>query len=268
MATTSSNPAETYEQYMVPTLFGPCASRLVELAAPRSGERVLDIACGTGIAARRAATRVGSTGQVTGIDSNPNMLSVAEAAARQEGLDITWQQGRAEALPFPEASFDLALCQFGLMFFADRAAALSEMHRVLTGAGRAAMSVWRGLDEHPFYRTLDEVIARHLGTSSVRDIFALGDSEALQASLTDAGFRRVVIESVSVTARFPSPDDFIAGEIDVDTAAIPAMQHLDVEERREMAEMIRDDMAPALRDVTEGEYVVLPFHALVALARC
>lgn len=268
MATTSSDPAVTYEQYMVPTLFGPYASRLVETANPQPGERVLDVACGTGIAARRSAPHVGRSGTVTGIDINPNMLSVADTAATEEGFDITWEQGRAEALPFPDASFDLALCQFGLMFFDDRQAALAEMRRVLVPEGRVVVSVWRGLDHHPFYRTLDAVIERHLGMSSVRDIFALGDSMDLQAALSDAGFREIAIETVPLVARFLSPGDFLAGEIDVDTAAIPAMQHLDGEARRDMVERIGADMAPALRDVTEGDHVVLPFHAIITIANC
>lgn len=267
MTTTPSNPAETYEQYMVPTLFGPHAALLVQRAAPQPGERVLDIACGTGIIARHAARHVRPSGRVTGVDINPNMLSVAQAAAREDGLEITWEQGRAESLPFPDASFDLVLCQFGLMFFDDRPAALAEMYRVVSPGGRVGVSVWRGLDDHPFYRTLDEVIERHLGASSVRDIFEFGDNSDLQAALADPGFRDITIESVSTTARFPSPDDFIAGEIDVDTAAIPAMQQLDPEARRDLVDTIREDMEPALRAVVESDHVVLPFHALVATAR-
>lgn len=266
MATTPPNPAETYERYMVPTLFDPCASHLIQRADPQSGERVLDVACGTGIAARRAAPHVRPSGKVVGLDLNPNMLVVARERAEEEALDIEWHDGRAEELPFTDGDFDLVLCQFGMMFFADRQAALIEMHRVLAGDGRVAISVWRGLDRHPFYRTLDDAIQQRLGMSGVRDIFALGDVDALHALLTAAGFRNVESEPVSVTARFPGPDTFLAGEIDVDTAAIPAMQHLDTTARREITETIRDDMAAALREVTEGDNVVIPFHALIITA--
>ena len=262
----STNPAETYESYMVPTLFGPWADVLVRAAQPRPGERVLDVACGTGIVARRAAPIVGPTGQVVGLDLNPNMLAVARAAAEREGLAVDWREGRAERLPFPDGGFDLALCQFGLMFFADRRAALGEMHRVLRGGGRVALGVWQGLDRHPFYRALDEAIERRLGMSGVRDIFALGDAGELRTLLAEAGFRDVAIEPVSMTARLPNPGAFLAGEIDVDTAAIPSMQHLDAQARRGVTEAIREDMEGPLRDVVEDGHVVLPFHAHIARA--
>ena len=262
----STNPAETYESYMVPTLFGPWADVLVRSAQPRPGERVLDVACGTGIVARRVVNLVGSDGQVVGIDLNPNMLAVARSAAEREGLAIEWQEGPAERLPFPDGAFDLSLCQFALMFFADRRAALQEMHRVVRPGGRIALSVWQGLDHHPFYRTLDEAIQRRLGMSGVQDIFALGDTKELRMLLESAGFRAVEIEPVAMTARFPNPVAFLAGEIDVDTAAIPSMQHLDAEARRGVTVAIREDMERPLRAATEGEHVVLPFHAHVVRA--
>lgn len=259
--TAPTTPAETYEQYMVPTLFGPWSSHLVGLADPHPGERILDVACGTGIAARRVAPVVGPTGKIAGIDLNPDMLDVARKSAMEEGLDIQWHEGRAEHLPFRDGVFDLALCQFGLMFFTDRQAALAEMHRVLTDRGHVALSVWQGLDHHPFYRKLHEVIQERLGMSSVEDIFALGDADQLRRLLIGAGFRRIQIKPVSMSARFPNPEAFLAGEIDVDTAAIPTMQHLDAKAREEITAAISDDMAADLHNVTDGDSIVMPFHA-------
>ena len=261
-----SNPAETYENYMVPTLFGPWAEHLVQSANPQPGERVLDVACGTGIVARRVAPRVGSSGKVSGLDINPNMLTVARAAAEREGLAIEWRDGRAEKLPFPDGSFDLVLCQFALMFFADRHAALAEMQRVLAKDGRVSLSVWQGLDRHPFYKRLDDVIQQRLEMSGVQAIFALGDAEELRQLLTEAGFQHVEIEPVSKTARFPNPEGFLAGEIDVDTAAIPSMQHLDVQARQAITAAISEDMKASLREVTQDNHVVIPFHAQIARA--
>jgi 2-polyprenyl-3-methyl-5-hydroxy-6-metoxy-1,4-benzoquinol methylase len=90
-----SNPAETYERYMVPVLFAPSAERMVALARLRPGARVLDVGCGTGSVARRAAPLVGPTGQLVGLDLSPGMLAVARAAASREGLSIDWREGRA-----------------------------------------------------------------------------------------------------------------------------------------------------------------------------
>ena len=123
---------ENYERYLVPTIFGPWALDLIEVAGAQPGERVLDIACGTGIVARIAAGRVGSDGTVVGLDVSAPMLDAARALAAGEGLSIEWREGSAMKLPLPDTAFDLVLCQQGLQFFPDRAAALREMHRVLS----------------------------------------------------------------------------------------------------------------------------------------
>ena len=255
------NPAETYESYMVPVLFAPSAERLIALARPLPSERVLDVGCGTGIAARQAAPRVGSGGRVVGLDASPGMVAVARAVAGREGLTIDWKQGRAEALPFADGAFDLILCQYALMFFADPSAALAEMRRVLADRGRAVVSVWQGIERHPFYALLDRAIARHLGASGVQDIFRLGDAAELRDRVAKAGFRHIEIEPFELLARFPEPEAFLAGEIDVDTAAIPAMQHLGAAARADLTAKIRSEMAEPLRAATVSGHVQLPFHA-------
>lgn len=257
-----TNPAEGYEGYMVPTLFGPWATNLIQAADPRPGERVLDVGCGTGIIARQVASRLGAGGTITGLDLSPNMLAIARTAAAREGVAIIeWREGSAEQLPFPESSFDLVLCQFALMFFADKAAALTEMRRVATENGRVLLSVWQGLDRHPFYQTLHNVIQERLGMSALQDIFGLGSADELRALAMGAGFRRVEVEPISMTARFPNPDGFLAGEIDVDTAAIPSMQHLDAQARQAIVAAISADMESPLKEVTHDDHVVIQYHA-------
>ena len=125
------NAPEMYERYFVPTIFAPLASLLIELAAIQPSERVLDVACGTGVVARLAAQYVGPTGQVVGLDLNPEMLAVACTIPLPPGASIRWQEGSAVALPCAEAAFEVVCCQQGLQFFPDRGAALREMHRVL-----------------------------------------------------------------------------------------------------------------------------------------
>jgi ubiquinone/menaquinone biosynthesis C-methylase UbiE len=260
------NPAEGYESYMVPVLFAPCATKLIQAADPTPGERILDVGCGTGIVARQIALHLGVSGTVTGVDLSPNMLDVARATASREGLTIQWCQANAEHLPFPESSFDLLLSQFALMFIDNKKAALAEMRRVLSGNGRVLLSVWQSLDRHPFYRTLHEVIQHRLGVSALQDIFALGHADDLRTLAVEAGFRRVEVEPFSLTARFPNPDAFIAGEIEVDTAAIPSMQHLDAEARKAIVEALTADMQSPLSQVTHDNHVVLPFHAHIVKA--
>src|SRR6476620_5853359 len=111
---------EVYERELVPVIFGVWAPILVELAQPRPGERVVDVACGTGIVARIAATRVGPTGVVVGVDLNPGMLSVARSVASTDprsSAPIQWQEASADKMPLPDSSFDVVYCQLGLQFF-------------------------------------------------------------------------------------------------------------------------------------------------------
>jgi ubiquinone/menaquinone biosynthesis C-methylase UbiE len=257
------NPAEAYELFAVPALFAPAAERLLAAARPQAGERVLDVGTGTGIVARLAAAHVGQSGSVTGLDASADMLSVARAAAVQEGLSIAWQEGLAEHLPFPEGSFDLVLCQYALMFFSDPSSALVDMRRVLAPGGRVALSVFQDIERHPFYAALDQAIERQLGVSTVAAIFALGDADALGESLARAGFRDIVIEPLSMTAHMGPPEMFLAGEIELDAAAIPAMQGLDLAARRELTAAIAAEMAKPLREVTDSGEVVMEFHTLI-----
>ena len=261
-----ANPAEGYESYMVPTLFGPCARILIRAADPKPGERVLDVGCGTGIVAREIAPRLGATAAVTAVDLSANMLAVARAAAARERLTIEWREGNAEKLPFCDGAFDLVLCQFALMFVGDKAAALSEMRRVIPGSGRVLISVWQGLDRHPFYQTLHNVIEQRVGMSALRQIFALGDTDDLHALAVAAGFQRVDIKPFSLTARFPNPEAFIAGEIEVDTAAIPSMQHLDSQPRQAIVTAITRDMQSPLKELISDNCVLIPFHGLIMTA--
>src|SRR5262245_11922824 len=117
----AGNAADRYEEILVPTVFGPWATDLLELADLQPGERVLDVACGTGIVARLAAREVGTTGEVTGLDLNAGMLQVARSLLAPSGASVTWVEGSALAMPLLDASFDVVLCQQGFQFFPDRA---------------------------------------------------------------------------------------------------------------------------------------------------
>lgn len=259
--------AESYERFMVPSLFAPWATHLVHRANPQQGEHVLDIACGTGIVARRVASLVGSQGVVIGLDANPEMINMARTSAEQDHLAIEWHTSPAEQLPFPGENFDLIMCQFGLMFFTDKHAALKEMHRVLRKGGRLVLSVWQGLDRHPFYQTLHDVSLRHFGKSSVGAVFSLGDADQIHKLLTDSGFGRIEVEHASVMAQFPQPEEFLAWEIDINPDEAPALQHLDNKAQQAIMAATRQDMQSPLEEVMQENQVVLPFYAHVVRAR-
>jgi ubiquinone/menaquinone biosynthesis C-methylase UbiE len=148
--------AEIYDEFFVPALFEQWAPPVLDAAAVRKGEQVLDVACGTGVLTRAAAARAG---RATGLDVNPGMLAVA----RKRGGGIDWRESRAEALPFADGSFDVVLSQFGLMFFEDRDAALREMLRVLRPGGRLAIAVWDSLERAPGYAAMAALLERLFG---------------------------------------------------------------------------------------------------------
>ena len=115
--TKTPTPAEMYEQYIVPATFIPWTPVLVEKAAPKPGEHVLDLACGTGIVARHVAPLIGKEGHLVGIDISPDMLNVARNLPAPEGADIEWIEADGTSTSLPDDSFDLVICQQGLQFF-------------------------------------------------------------------------------------------------------------------------------------------------------
>ena len=195
--------AKAYEALMVPALFGQWASKVLDAAQVGKGQRVLDVACGTGILAREAASRTGSTGFVAGLDPGPGMLE----AAKQLAPAVDWRQGVAELLPFPDHSFDAVVSQFGLMFFSDRCEALRQALRVLAPEGCLAVAVWDRLDSIPAYAaevTLLERLAGPQAAAAVRAPFVLGDRQDLAALFEDAGVASVEVTTEQGRARFPS----------------------------------------------------------------
>lgn len=203
------NPAENYEKYFVPAIAAPFAEDLVAVAALAPRERVLDVACGTGVVARLAARLVSTGGAVAGLDPNPGMLAVARAAA-PPGTEIEWHQAGAEAMPLADASFDVVLCQMGLQFVPDKRAAVGEMRRVLVDGGRLVLNVPGPIPR--LFAVLAEVLARHLGSEVagfVQAVFSLHDTEAVRDLVAGAGFAEVAVAARTHTLLLPQPADFL-----------------------------------------------------------
>lgn len=189
---------EMYERALVGPLFRPFAEALLDVLELRAGERVLDVACGTGIAARLAKERVGDEGRVVGVDMNAGMLGVARSAAPE----IDWREGNATALPIDaEERFDVVVCHQGFQFFPDRAAAAREMRRALAAGGRLGIGTWRPDEEVPVGEQLRRVAERHVGSIADRR-HSLGDPSPVETALRDAGFRDIRSTIVMRTVRF------------------------------------------------------------------
>lgn len=207
--TYSGNPAQNYERYFVPAIGEPVARDLIDRAALRPGERVLDVACGTGIVARLAAEQVGETGTVAGLDVHPGMLAAARAVTPPDTA-VDWHEANAEAMPLPDGVFDVVLCQMGLQFIADKAAALSEMRRVLAPGGRIILNA-PGPTPPPM-AIIAEALATHVRpevAGFVHAVFSLHDPDQLNKLLDVAGFKDVVVDRHLKTLRVPPPQDFL-----------------------------------------------------------
>lgn len=249
--------AQRYQQNGVPNIFEPWARELARLATLRPGERVLDVACGTGAVTRIAAELVGPTGSVAGLDISPSMLSVARSFPQPDGAVIEWHEGSADTLPFADASFDVVTCQFGLQFFADRLGGLREMHRVLAPGGRVAISVWQELDQNPVDQILVEAVQRHAGPDAILSTavaHSLGDANDLQNLVTSAGWREVTVHSLKKQHRSLSPDTMAA------RALTPSMDEA-------TRSAIRDEILAALEPFQSGDEIDFPMRAHIVTAR-
>lgn len=262
-AMNQSNFAEMYERFLVQPLFRPWAEVLLDRVSISKGDRVLDLACGTGIVARLARERLGDKGQVVGVDLSPQMLEVG----RKIEPRIEWREGNALALPFGETEkFDVLACQQGLQFFPDKPAAAGEMRRVLASGGRLAVATWRSLEEIPFFLALDRVAERHLG-KVVDHRYGLGDSLVLERLLADAGFQEVRVEKLSRTMRFADGAVFVRMNAMALVGMSAASANMSDEQRAQLVALIAKESADVLPAYADGEGTAFEISTNLAIAR-
>ncbi len=256
--------SEAYERYLVPPMFAAWADRLIETSGVHGGDRVLDVACGTGIVARRAASRVGSSGSVVGIDINEGMLAVAEETAADLHHSIEWRRGDATDLPFSDESFDVVCCQQALQFFDDPGATVRQMRRVLVVGGRVALSVWRPLDYQPAYVVLADALEDHIGDEAgtmMRSPFPAWDGKDLRTLVQDTGFDDVSVTIEIGSVRYPSVEEFVRRE----AASSPLAEPIAAVEREVREELVRE-VEDALHTYRDDEGIVSPMESYVVIA--
>jgi ubiquinone/menaquinone biosynthesis C-methylase UbiE len=239
---------EMYERYLVGPLFRPWAEMIVDEIKLSPDDRILDLACGTGIVARVAKQRLGDSGHVVGVDLSPGMLAVARAVA--PGID--WREGDASALPLhDEERFDVVVCQQGLQFFPDKPAAVAQMRRALAQGGRLAVATWRSDDEIPFFGELRRLAERHLGSISDQR-YSFGDAAPLEALLRDAGFREVHSKTVSRTIRFEEGGSFVRMNAMALVSMSAAVKTMSKEERTRLVDVIAKESDAVLQSYSDG----------------
>lgn len=264
------NPAELYEQFYGPAMFQPLAEVLVTFAKPKPGESLLDLACGTGLVARRVTSLVGAGGKVVAVDINPAMLEVGRRQPTPAGTSIEWLEGDALTIDLSSYEFDLVLCQQGLQFFADRLAALKRIRNLISPGGRVALATWQEIEKHELLNEFAVVESRHLATLGVKydDLiapFSLSEAEHIHALLSEAGFSNIGITSTTIETRFPSPATFARNMETAYGAVIPAFIK-DPPAFSAFVEAVEEETHSIVERFTQEGFVVFPMYANIAVA--
>jgi ubiquinone/menaquinone biosynthesis C-methylase UbiE len=251
-----------YDTHIVDIFLRDYSRRLVDVAAIKPGDRVLDVGCGTGVLTRLVANKIGSAGQVVGFDLNAGMLARARASG-ETATAIEWRLGNATEMPFADATFDCVICQHGLQFIPNKAAAVSEMHRVLADRGRIVISVWRAIEHCPWQAAIADAVERNIGSeqaAQIRSAFSFGDADQLQQIIVAAGFRGVEIRIERETIRHASMAEYVPGYISA-TPVAAAVAGLDKEAQAKFTTDVRD----ALAAYCVGDGLAVPIEAHVAI---
>lgn len=256
--------ADLYERYLVPTLFTPWAHDLLEAAALQLGERVLDVACGTGSVTRLIGPQIGPQGHLTAVDLNTDMLKAAQTYITTTAPPIRWLQADVVEMPVDDADFDVVLCQQSFQFFPDKLGALQEMHRVLASDGRLAFNISRGLGQNPYIRALADALENHVGADageSMRAPCGFGDAEMLRTLLKQAGFSTINIRISLLVIRHPNPAEFIRGQL----AATPVADQVAALSEAKQAALV-DEVLANLRGYIDDDGLAAPYETHVVLA--
>jgi ubiquinone/menaquinone biosynthesis C-methylase UbiE len=248
------NLAEKYEKYYVPSIMDQWAKDLTRLVEP--GDKVLDVACGTGVVSRHAAALTGNDGKVVGLDISQDMLEVAQSVPAPAGGVIDWREADAASIPFGDATFDVVLCQFGLMFMSEKIAVLKEMKRVLKSNGRLGVSVWVG---GLYDQTLEEALTKHIDPDQINFlIWDYGNPGWLRSQVEQAGLKIVNLNKETKPSRYESIRKSV--ELMVDWS-------LELGElSEESLEQVISDMEVKLADYVNQDGFSIPESANIAVA--
>jgi ubiquinone/menaquinone biosynthesis C-methylase UbiE len=254
--------AERYERYVARYILGPWAPLLVDAARLMAGDRVLDIACGTGVVTRIAAERVGPAGRVIGLDLNPGMIGVARSLPPPIGAPIEWLERSALSLGLKDESVDVILCQQGLQFFPDKALALREMRRVLKKGGRLALSVWNGTGS--YNSAVGDALAKYVSSETAVRFCASRQApprDELQRLAADAGFSAIAVNVHRIDVHLPCLDTFTLDHLAA-TPVASVLAAVDDATRQKIGASVMQQLRP----YADGDGVTYPeeTHVLTA----
>lgn len=204
---------ETYHEGMGAVIFEPYALDMGERLPVSPGMRVLETAAGTGVVTRALLAMMPADGHLVATDIQDGMIAVGRAYVGEDPR-LEWRQADAQALPFPDASFDAVVCQFGVMFFPDKPLGAREAKRVLKPGGTFIFNVWDDFAHNGFARVTDEVMVELFPADPppfLRTPFGYFDPTTLRALMEQAGFSDIRVEHVDKVAVSPSAELFARG---------------------------------------------------------
>lgn len=253
-----------YDRYLAPLLFEPYAEDLVARVPVSDGVRILEVACGTGIVTRRLVARLGGRGRLVATDLNEAMFAQARRRLPGPG-DPVYRHADGTSLPFESRSFDVVVCQFGIMFFPDKAAGAAEAFRVLRPGGTYLFSVWDAMEHNPVQRITHETVARFFPEAPPNFYtvpLSYHDVGVIESLLARARFEAVRCERVDKRGESPSAADAALGLIDGNPIVGEIMQR-----RPEALGEIRAAVAAALARELGDRPLSAPLRAIVVSAR-
>lgn len=205
---------ENYERYLGPFLFEPYALDLISRLNDKKYPDILEIACGTGRVTNHLSNSV-KHDILTATDLNPDMITVAKTKVTNDR--IKWMAADALDLPFPNESFDLVVCQFGIMFFPDKEKGLKEAFRVLKPGAKLVFNTWDKIETNPPIHTGSSIIESYFGDDPpvfYKIPFSMNDEKQLLSLVSGAGFKKIKISLVEKEGISPSASDLATGMVE------------------------------------------------------
>jgi len=201
----SEDAAKIYEDVYLPALFLDWCPLAIQAASVKSGDSVVDVACGTGALAIAVSEHVGPEGKTIGVDINEGMLNIA----RSKSSSVKWLNAPAEELPFTDDYFNSVVSQFGIMYFENQEVAIREMMRVLQPNGTIVVTVWDKLDNNPGLAAEEYLWQQVFGGEVEEAPYRLGDKEVLEKLFKASGIGDIQIATYEGAARFDSIESWI-----------------------------------------------------------